>query len=93
MNVNEVFEAMAQLRTAGRGNEDVRVVHASAGDPEHKYSGAFAVLAVDTQHGINLVQSNYVTNYVPLVVDDVPESEEEKDYARTLDEQRRNAGR
>lgn len=71
MIVNDLIRELEKARDLGYSDAEVNVIHATSGELSHKASGKFPLLAVNTEHGVNLVQSNYCVGYVPLVCEDV----------------------
>lgn len=63
MTVHELMEQLLDVD----GDAEVGIIHASSGNPNQKESAVCAVLAVNSKHGVNLVQSNYISRYVPTV--------------------------
>lgn len=71
MTVTDLIRELEQARDIGYSDAEVNVIHATSGEPSHKVSGKFPLLAVNSEHGVNLVQSNYCVGYVPLVCEDI----------------------
>lgn len=70
VSVDDLIRELTAARDGGLGDDLIGITHASSGNPEHKESGVFRVLTVDTEHGINLVQSNYIEGYIPATFPD-----------------------
>lgn len=75
MIVDDLISALIGLRSAGRGDEEVGIVHASTPHPEvtrpQSHSGRFPLLTVDLNHGVNLIESCYIERYVEAVFPDM----------------------
>lgn len=74
MKLDELITDLAQVRHV-YGNIDVKIAHASSGNPEQKVSGVFPLLQVDTNHGVTLVQSNYIDRQTPYIQAVFPDKE------------------
>ncbi len=75
MIVSDLIRELEKARDLGYSDAEVNVIHATDSEPPNRVSGKFPLLAVNADHGVNLVQSNYCAGYVPLVCEDIKQSE------------------
>lgn len=72
MTLDETIRHLELAREIHGGDIQIMIAHAS-GNLRQDVSGRFPLLQIVTNdHGVTLVQSNYLSNYIPVVFPDSP---------------------